>query len=346
MTQAQTVIATWLVGVLEQFAAQGIGVRSLGDGTWLEDACRRAPTRQLNLVVARRLWQQAAQQSGDPLLGLKVGGALPLQAMNVVALLVMQSASLRQSLTLTVRYQSLVSNSGRFIVRPLSDGVRVDYAVMPCPVAMHAIQIDSVFAGYLSLLRHCAPTGVKPRRVALPGADPQLRSAYEEAFGCQVALGIADACFEFDCEALDRPFLAADPQLLRMAQARADDMLLAQGHDESLKDQVQAALAAQGFGAGDCGRVARALGLSTRTLQRRLSAAGTSFRHQAEAARMNEALRLLAHASIPMSSLCDSLGYSETSALSHAIRKYWGASPSALRAELRASRQDAAGLAA
>nr|MCU0920387.1 AraC family transcriptional regulator [Burkholderiaceae bacterium] len=119
MTQAQTVIATWLVGVLEQFAAQGIGTRGLGEGAWLHDACRRAPTRQLNLVVARRLWQQAARQSGDPLLGLKVGSALPLQAMNVVALLVMQSACLRQALELTLRYQSLVSNSGRFTATPL-----------------------------------------------------------------------------------------------------------------------------------------------------------------------------------------------------------------------------------
>jgi AraC-like DNA-binding protein len=345
MTQAQTVIATWLVGVLEQFAAQGIGARALGDGTWLEEACQRAPTRQLNLVVVRRLWQQAVQQSGDPLLGIKVGAALPLQAMNVVALLVIQSRNLRQALALTVRYQSLVSNSGRFIARPLADGLRMDYAVAPCPVAMHAAQIDSVFAGYLALLRHCAPPGIKLRKVALPGAGKRLLPSYEETFGCPVTIGVAQAYFEFDGETLDRPFLAADPHLLRLAQARADEMLQAQGHDESLTDQVQAALAAQGFGAGDCGRVARALGLSTRTLQRRLSAAGTSFRHQAEAARMNEALRLLAQAAIPLSSLCDRLGYSEPSALSHAIRNYWGASPSALRAELRADRQDIAPLA-
>ncbi len=338
MTHAQTVIGTWLVGVLEQLASQGIGQSGLGDGTWLQDACRRAPTRQLNLVVARRLWQQAAEQSGDPLLGLKVGGALPLQAMNVVALLVMQSASLRQALALSIRYQSLVSNSGRLRARPLPDALRVDYQVTPCPVAMHASQIDSVFAGYLSLLRHCAPPGVRPRRVALPAPDLRLRSAYEAAFGCQVVLGAAQACFEFDHAALDRPFLAADPHLLQIAQARADEMLRSQGHAESLVDHVQAALMAQGLGAVDCAQVARALGMSTRTLQRRLSAAGTNFRQQAEAARMNEALRLLANAALPLSSLCDRLGYAEPSALSHAIRSYWGASPSALRAELRARR--------
>jgi AraC-like DNA-binding protein len=342
MTQAQTVIATWLVGVLEQFAAQGIGTRGLGEGAWLHDACRRAPTRQLNLVVARRLWQQAARQCGDPLLGLKVGGALPLQAMNVVALLVMQSAGLRQALELTLRYQSLVSNSGRFTATPLPGGMRMNYQVTPCPVAMHASQIDSVFAGYLSLLRHCAPPGVKPRMVALPGPGLQWRAAYESALGCPVVLGAADAWIEFDDEALDRPFLAADPHLLRLVQTRADDMLRAQGHAESLTDHVQAALAAQGFGPGNCARVVRALGLSTRTLQRRLAAAGTSFRQQAEAARMNEALRLLADATLPLASLCDALGYSEPSALSHAVRSYWGASPSALRAELKTGCADTA----
>jgi hypothetical protein len=96
-----------------------------------------------------------------------------------VAWLVMQSASLRRALALTVRYQSLISNSGRFSIRPLADGLRVSYKVTPCPVAMHVCQIDSVFAGYLSLLRHCAPPGVTPRRVALPVPHVQLRSAYE-----------------------------------------------------------------------------------------------------------------------------------------------------------------------
>ena len=336
MTQAQTVIATWLMGVLEQFAAQGLGTRGWSEGAWLHDACRQAPTRQLNLVIARRLWQQAAQQSGDPLLGLKVGAALPLQAMNVVAWLVMQSASLRQALALTVRYQSLVSNSGQFTAQPIAGGLRLAYQVTPCPVAMHASQIDSVFAGYLSLLGHCAPPGVRPRTVALPGQSLQLRAAYEAQLGCPVVLGAQAAWFEFDDEALDRPFLAADPQLLRLAQARADDMLRAQGHADSLIDHVQAALADQGFGSGSCVRVARRLGLSTRTLQRRLAAAATSFRQQAEAARMNEALRLLAGPALPLTRLCDRLGYSEPSALSHAVRAYWGASPSALRRELLA----------
>lgn len=346
MTQAQTVIATWLVSVLDQLAAHGIGPRDLCEGSWLHDACRRAPTRQLNLVVARRLWHQAARRSGDPLLGLKVGGALPLQAMNVVALLVMQSANLRQALELTLRYQSLVSNSGRFSASALPGCARMNYQVMPCPVAMHPSQIDSVFAGYLSLLRHCAPPGVKPRMVALPGHGLQLRTAYESALGCPVVLGGREAWIEFDDPALERPFLAADPQLLRLAQTRADEMLRAQGHAESLTDHVQAALAAQGFGPGNCARVAQALGLSTRTLQRRLAASGTSFRQQAEAARMNEALRLLADATMPLAAICDALGYSEPSALSHAVRGYWGAPPSALRSELRAGKPESARRAA
>jgi hypothetical protein len=47
-------------------------------------------------------------------------------------------------------------------------------------------------------------------------------------------------------------------------------------------------------------------------------------------------LRLLADATLPLASLCDALGYSEPSALSHAVRSYWGTAPSALRRELLA----------
>lgn len=220
------------------------------------------------------------------------------------------------------------------------------YQVMPCPVDMHPCQIDSVFAGYLSLLRHCAPPGVAPRTVALPGQGVHLRAAYESALGCPVVLGGPEALIEFDDPALDRPFLAADPQLLHLAQQRADEMLRSQGHAESLIDHVQAALTAQGFGPGNCARVAQALGMSTRTLQRRLAASGTNFRQQAGAARMNEALRLLADATMPMAKLCEALGYAEPSALSHAFRSYWGASPRELRAELKTGKHDPNALAA
>jgi AraC-like DNA-binding protein len=259
--------------------------------------------------------------------------ALPLQAMNVVAIVAMHSPTLRATLSSTVRYQTLVSNSGRFDLRPVAGGLRLYYQVTPCPVPMHPAQIDSVFAGYWSLLRRCSPPGTCPTRMGLPGTDPTQRSAYEAFFGCAVELGVERGYAEFDDATLDRAHCGADPDLLRLAIDRADAMRAEQDHSDALVDHVQATVTALGFAGVECAQVARELGMSTRSLQRRLAESGTTFRKLTEAARMDEALRLLADDTLPVARISNRLGFSEPSALSHAVRDYWGASPRVLRRE-------------
>ncbi|WP_237881114.1 AraC family transcriptional regulator [Pseudomonas sp. PGPR40] len=335
MTRPLTVSATWLVGVIEELTRQGIDPSRLG-APWaqhLEDVA--APTRHLQLVQVRRLWQRAMQLSGDPLLGLKVGVALPLQSMNVVALVLMHSGSLRQALGHTVRLQQLVSNSGRFLTEPAANnGLQLVYRVTPSPVAMHPAQIDSLFAAYLRLLYRCMQANRRPTSVELPGTESHLTDHYETYFECRVILGGEHSRILFDAETLDSPWQAADPTLLRILLGRAEALLTTQGRSDTLVDYVAAAIAAQGFSEANCDSVARSLDLSRRTLQRRLAERGSSFRQLLEAVRMSEALEGLADPALPLVMLAERLGYAEPSAFSHAVRSHFGKAPRALRDEL------------
>lgn len=335
MAQPQTVIATWLVGVLEQLSRRGIDPARLDAGAWTTDLVHLAPTRQLQMVQVRRLWQRAMELADDPLLGLDVGAALPLQAMNIVALVLMHCGCLRQALAHTVRLQQLVSNSGRFSSRARTHaGLQLEYRVMPSPVPMHPAQIDSVFAAYLGFLYRCMPAGHRPLRVELPGTDTRLVDRYEAHFGCPVALGVSQPSVLFEAATLDARWHAADPALLRLLSSRAETMVQAQGRSDALIDHVLAAVAAQGYAAVTCASVAKALNLSTRTLQRRLTELDTHFRQLVEAARMEEAMQGLAEPALSLAALADRLGYAEPSAFSHAVRGHFGMSARELRAEL------------
>lgn len=334
MTTPQTVIATWLMGVAAQFERLGLPPDELGSSLRAGPGALAAPTRQLQLVQVRRLWQRAAAVSADPLLGLHVGAGLPLQAMNVLALVVMHSASLRNALGHCVQYQQLVSNSGHFRLGAVPGGARMVYRITPCPVPMHPAQVDSVFAGFLTMLYRCVPHGERPSRVALPGTDASQRAAYERVLECPVLLGTAEIYMQFDDAVLDASWPAADPGLLRLLLGRADTLRQAQGRSDTLVDQVIAAVTAEGYAQARCETVAHALNLSVRTLQRRLAECGTSFRQVLEAARMGEVVQLLADGRVPLSTLAERLGYAEPSAFSHAVRSHFGLSPRALRADL------------
>lgn len=334
MSSQQTVLATWLISVLQQFEVHGIATSKLGDGVWLQDACKLSPTRPLELVAVRRLWHQAMQVSDNPLLGVHVGLALPLQAMHILTWVVMHSPDLRHALQCAIRHQTLISNSGRFELEATPEGLRIVYLVNPSPVTMHAAQVDSVFAGLLGLLKRCCSFQLKPAQMLLPGAHTSMQPAYESLLQCPVGQSRGRPFMAFLHADLDRPFFGADPHLLHLAQRRASDMLHAQSRTETLVDHVQATIILQGVANADCNSVAAAMSMSVRTLQRRLEACDTSFRRLLEATRMEEAIRLLGDQTQSMTAIADLLGYSDLSALSHAVRSYWGASPRSLRDEI------------
>jgi AraC-like DNA-binding protein len=76
---------------------------------------------------------------------------------------------------------------------------------------------------------------------------------------------------------------------------------------------------------------AKALGLSDRTLQRRLQEAGTSFQDEVQNARMRVAERLLLDTDASLTSIAFDVGYSSLQRFSALFRKVKGEAPSAWR---------------
>jgi len=331
MAAHMTILSTWLDAVVDQLELQNLDATRLTAGLWGPGLARLAPTRQVGLVLARRLWQRAASLSSDPLLGLKVGTGLPLQAMNATGLLMMHSPTLRDAIAHMERYQQLVSNSGRISAHKRPGGLELRYAVTPCHVAMHHMQIDSLFGGLLAFLKRCSTRNIAPTHIELTATDTTLVPSYAATLGCAVTLGAGNVRVTYHDRALDQPFQGADPALLALVRAQAEALLRSQNSSDSLEAAVKAALGSHGFGSVSCADVARSLGITPRTLQRRLSASGMPFRRVLEAARMDEALFLLTQGSLPLPAIAEHLGYAEPSSFWHAVKSCWGATPRELR---------------
>lgn len=334
MAAHMTILSTWLDAVVDQLERQGLDPARLTAGLWGPGLARIAPTRQVGLVLARRLWQRAAELSTDPLLGLKVGTGLPLQAMNVTGLMMMHSPSLRDAIANTEHYQQLVSNSGRIAAHKVPGGLELRYTVTPCHVAMHPMQIDSVFGGLIAFMQRCSTRNTAPQHIALTAADTTLAPRYADTLGCATTLGAREVRITYQDTTLDQPFQGADPALLALIRARADGLIRAQSSSESLEAAVKAALSSHGFSRVSCADVARSLEITPRTLQRRLSDSGMPFRRLLEAARMDEALLLLTHGNLPLPQIAEHLGYSEPSSFWHAVKSCWGATPRELRTQV------------
>jgi AraC-like DNA-binding protein len=69
------------------------------------------------------------------------------------------------------------------------------------------------------------------------------------------------------------------------------------------------------------------LGMSPRTLRRRLARAGTSFRHLLEQQRRLKIESVLKHGPVSLSTLAGWLSYSDAAVLSRAFKSWTGVSP-------------------
>lgn len=83
--------------------------------------------------------------------------------------------------------------------------------------------------------------------------------------------------------------------------------------------------------APDMAEAARALGLSTRTLQRRLAEKKTSFASEVQVARLCAAERLLAETRVPVTSIALDLGFNASQYFATWFRKRTGCTPSEFR---------------
>jgi AraC-like DNA-binding protein len=188
------------------------------------------------------------------------------------------------------------------------------------------VSVDATFATLTELARRGTGTAVRPMLVEL--ARPGTRSAAHEAyFDAPVRFGAARDRLVFHADDLARPFPGHNPELLAMLTPALGDALDAM-NATSLGEQVVAELK-RGLPSGrpDLGDVARRMGMSERTLQRRITEEGRSFRDLLADARRELGRRLLADRTVEIDEIAFLLGYQDATSFHRAFRGWEGMSP-------------------
>lgn len=132
-------------------------------------------------------------------------------------------------------------------------------------------------------------------------------------------------------EVLERPGRANDAYLYRMVIDRVSEEHRNLGAHRSLVGAVIEQLT-RAFNCGKLERTAASsiadeFGISTRTLHRRLSSHGASFRELRNTVQLCDAKALLAEKQCSVTEVAFKLGFSETSAFSRAFRQWTGQTP-------------------
>ncbi|MGG4166486.1 helix-turn-helix domain-containing protein [Rossellomorea vietnamensis] len=158
--------------------------------------------------------------------------------------------------------------------------------------------------------------------------------ALENYFGCHIQSGANCNRLTLDREDLDRPFVTYNAELLEILTPVMDQSLDEQSRSISFTEKVKWILKRSlAGGRPDLQTVAWELGMSDRTLQRRLTDEGISFKNLLTQVRHELAREYLADSSFDIKEVAFMIGYEDHNSFYRAFHKWEGDTPSNWRTE-------------
>ncbi len=169
-------------------------------------------------------------------------------------------------------------------------------------------------------------------RVEFTHPRPASVREHERIFARPVVFG-ADACqIVMARQTWDSPRTGADRTLFSVLDAHARTLLDQRPADSTIVGRVRETIGA-GLRGGDPGleSVARQLGMSPRTLQRRLSEHNAIFNQMLDTMRFGAAKSYLAQVNIAATEIAYLLGFAEQSSFNRAFKRWAGQTPGEFR---------------
>lgn len=282
-----------------------------------------------------RIYTDLAEQIKDPLTGLKLGSYYGLAGYGPLVMLLMTCATVFDALQAGIRYQRLTYLYGTLRFEPGEQRSAMVLTPLPMGERVFRFRVDGEVSGTYKLIRDMQVSmglNLHAERIDLPYPRPPEAAAYEAHFGCPVHFGEAEARFWMRNDYLRLKLPSADANAHGMYRAMCDQQL--QTQTTSTETMAQRVLTHLGLFHGHypgVEDVAKALGLSERTLRRQLSEEESSYRDLLAQARYEKAQHLLRHTQLSIDAIAQQLGYAEAAAFIHAFQRWAGTSPSAFR---------------
>ncbi|GGE57729.1 AraC family transcriptional regulator [Actibacterium pelagium] len=187
-------------------------------------------------------------------------------------------------------------------------------------------------AAALALSKEVSAGLITPLTVHLSLGAPADDRAQQAHFGCPVHYDSPRDALEIETAVLQRPNRVSDAGISAFFDAHLNAELGKIGDPSSLSAQVMDQISeALSEGVPTLGYVAERLGMSTRTLQRRLADAGLAYQDLVAAARQRLASTLLHETDYALSEIAFLTGYSDQSAFNRAFKRWFGQTPASAR---------------
>jgi AraC-like DNA-binding protein len=328
--------------LLAGFRALGLDAPQMARAAGLEGQDLEALDAMIPIGALRALWEDALRRAPGEDLFTEVAMAVPFGAFGVVDYLCGTAETVEAGLRALGDHLQAVSVGNRLELSVDPEGAWLRVAA-PAHDDPRAAQLGEEFtlAVIVARFRAIAP-GFRVESVALRRKAPVGATRHAALFDARVTFEHTESRARLPIQTLEARLRTADPELRRTLAQVAKRLLIGRDDTPELEVAIRGRLRdLLPHGKPDAARMARSLGLSERSLHRRLASLGRSYQGVLDDFRASEAERLLLDGRRPYAEIALALGFADHSSWTRAFRRWKGASPSEWVAGRRA---EAAGL--
>ena len=290
------------------------------------DSARLKASSQIKLLGL------AAEALQDEFLGLNVSHDFDLRRTGLFYYVLASSNNMSEALHRAERYTGIVNEGIALRCSTTRDVViTLDYVGIDRRSDKH--QIEFWLVSLVRLCRQLANRRLVPSRVRLVHYRNKPPAELRALLGCKVEFGAKVDEIVFPAAVKLIPLAGADNHLNALLVKYCEEALAHRAAaSNTVRSRVEKAIATLlPHGKARAPTVARSLGLSSRTLARHLASEGLTFSGILEQQKIDLARHYLQESGLSISQIGWLLGYQETSAFTHAFKRWTGTTPTQSR---------------
>jgi AraC-like DNA-binding protein len=278
----------------------------------------------------------------DELLGFHLGCAYDLREIGLLYYVLNSSKLLGDALRRAERYSSIINEGVCLRLRGNGNDLALTSTYVGVKRLSDRHQMEFWITSLVRICRQLTNRHLLPSRVRLVHRHNGGAATLERFLGCEVEFGADTDEVAFSETVKQLPVVCADPYLNNLLIKYCDD---ARSHRRAgrltCRVAVENAVAPLlPHGKAGMGDIARHLGMSPRTLERRLRSEGLTFDDILSELRCDLAKRYLREKDLPISKIAWLLGYREAGGFTRAFKRWTGRTPREARVQKNVASPD------
>lgn len=327
MREGTTSISSWVLVIATALELRGVDIPDLFKRAGLDPNALRDPDARYPTKGISELWRLAVEATADPAIGLKVALHTQPTTFHALGFSLAASSTLLEAFERLARSLRLVTDSSRLDISCNEREVKLE--VINQPGAEPAPEgIDAFMAVCVRMARGLVGRDLDPLEVRMCRVAPQDVTSFKRLFRVTPAFEAESNVLVFDARRCSELLPTRNAELAHVNEAVVARHL-AELDAVDLHTQVHRYLVdALPRGESSQEAVAHKLGLSLRSLQRRLSDQGTSYSRILDEVRKELALSFIEDPRHTLGEIAYLLGFADQSNFTRSFKRWHGVSPS------------------